>query len=740
MTITMACLCIWLLDFVVTLVDFILLPVNYLVYKRPWEVEIKKKHEVDAKNRFLYNASLTEVILKSPDPPMTCKNREELIAHMSPKIDTMAKVFEHASRKFGSKECLGTRKVLGARQQLGEGGKLLSKLLHEDKYTWQSYDDVSIRVDSVARGLLHLGVRPHDKVLIYADTCAEWLITALACFRSAFTVVTLYTNLGEEGVIYGVKQVNAEIIVTNQDLLPKVLKLRDRLPSLKTVIVFHSSTSPETDDAVMKQEGLVVEYFSQVEAIGLANPSLTIPTAMPEDMAVIMYTSGSTGEPKGVMLTHENLVSALIASCAMACNLLGETRHPDETYLAYLPLAHIFELTHEIVVLSLGVRVGYSSPYTLTDNSTAIMPGHRGDAGVLKPTVMPAVPVILDRVYKAMKGKILAKGLLFNDLFDFCVMYRNKWLRKGYDTPLLNAIIFKKFRAALGSSLTTIIAGGAPLSSDVHDFLRATLGVHVAQGYGLTETVGGVSLANVDDLTTGRVGRPIPGVQLKIQDWEDGGYTVRDETGPSGEIIVGGVMVAKGYYEMPEKTAESFYQDEQGIRWFRTGDIGQLDPKDGALKIVDRKKDLVKLQMGEYVSLGKVEACLKVHPLVDNACVYADSFNTFTVALIVPDAARLNQVAMELNLCLPRNELCLHPDVVALVLQALTEHAKKQLEKFEIPKRLSLIDELWTPDTGLVTAALKLKRKPIQHKYQSLIDKMYSAAYEAKFQAKIKLP
>lgn len=283
------------------------------------------------------------------------------------------------------------------------------------------------------------------------------------------------------------------------------------------------------------------------------------------------------------------------------------------------------------------------------------------------------------------------------------------------------------------------------MSGDVHDFLRTTLGITLAQGYGLTETVGGVSLSNAQDISVGRVGQPLPGVQIKLRDWDEGQYVVLDQNGhqgPRGEILIGGPIVAKGYYNLPDKTDESFFVDpKDGVRWFQTGDIGQLDPTDGALKIIDRKKDLVKLQMGEYVSLGKVEAWIKVHSLVDNVCIVADSCKTYCVALIVPDLGKLKELAMKLDIgSLPPDELCHHPDVVGAAHALLYEHAKLHLERFEIPKRLALLPGgPWTPDTGLVTAALKLRRKPIQNRFRDTIASLYYEADPALMTTKMKL-
>ena len=193
-----------------------------------------------------------------------------------------------------------------------------------------------------------------------------------------------------------------------------------------------------------------------------------------------------------------------------------------------------------------------------------------------------------------------------------------------------------------------ILAGGAPLSPDAHEFLRASLGVVLVQGYGLTESCACACIMDNDQVDTGGVGPPLYGVKISLVNWEEGNYRVTDKPCPRGEILIGGENVATGYYKMPEKTAEDFFTDDDGVRWFKTGDIGQID-ENGTLRIVDRKKDLVKLQFGEYISLGKVEAELKTCPLVENICIYGDSTQTFVVALIVPDRVKIYELAKELG-------------------------------------------------------------------------------------------
>jgi len=272
-----------------------------------------------------------------------------------------------------------------------------------------------------------------------------------------------------------------------------------------------------------------------------------------------------------------------------------------------------------------------------------------------------------------------------------------------------------------------LLSGGAPLSPDTHDYVRCALSLPLVQGYGLTESCACCTIMDSDENSTGRTGPPLQGVLVKLIDWDEGNYRVSDSP-PRGEVVIGGGNVATGYYKLPDKTKEDFFTDETGRRWFRTGDIGEMAP-DGTLKIVDRKKDLVKLNHGEYVSLGKVESELKTCPLVENICVYGDPTKPHCIALVVPDRNKLTTLAEKLGLShFSFEELCSNETMTGSMLKELSQHGRKAgLEKFEIPGAITLCTELWTPESGLVTAAFKLKRKPIQDYYQKDLKRMYGA-------------
>eukprot|EP00092_Neocalanus_flemingeri_P016880 GFUD01018258.1.p1 GENE.GFUD01018258.1~~GFUD01018258.1.p1 ORF type:complete len:731 (+),score=161.78 GFUD01018258.1:266-2194(+) len=632
----------------------------------------------------------------------------------------MERLFNFSLKKFGSKPCLGTREVLGEVQERQVDGKEFTKLQLGD-YTWQSYSDLNTKAEHFGKGLRELGVEPRDKIVLYANTCADWMVSAMASFKHSLAVVTIYTNLGQDGVEHGISQTNASTVIASQDLVPRLLSVLPKCSSVKNIIIIPNHNSiPST----LSSSIVTFHQMSEVISLG-SNSSIHSSPPSPTDTAIIMYTSGSTGVPKGVVLTHSNLVHSLYSLIHPAFAIVSPIQSTD-CYIAMLPLAHVLELLAENLMLVLGIPIGYSSPKTFTDSSTGVAEGSKGDATLLKPSLICVVPLLLDTIYKGIKRKVAARGPFFSQLVDLCYRYRMKWVKRGLDTPIMNRIIFSKFKTIVGGNVRSLICGGAPLAPAVHDYSRVCLGVTLLQGYGLTETCGGACLPDTSDLSTGRVGPPLQGVDIRLVNWDEGGYTVTDQQGPRGEIVIGGEHLAKEYYGMPDKTREDFFT-ESGKRWFKTGDIGHLR-SDGCIQIIDRKKDLVKLQNGEYVSLGKVESLLKIHPAIENICVSADSRKNCTVALVIPGQVYLDTLATELGLTkLDRESLCQNEKVVENVLHVLSKHGVSQrLEKFEIPKAVYLVSEPWTPESGLLTAAMKLKRRSLEAAFAVEILEMYS--------------
>ncbi len=232
-----------------------------------------------------------------------------------------------------------------------------------------------------------------------------------------------------------------------------------------------------------KYEGEKALYtWKSIYLSGRENPNNTqTSNPMPDDVAVLMYTSGSTGNPKGVMLTHQNLVSSVLSLCGFAEASVGKVANND-VYIGYLPLAHVLELLAENVMLLMGIGIGYSSPNSLTDNSTLIIKGEPGDATLLKPTIMTAVPVILDKIYKGIKSQVAKSGAFKSHFVDFCLRYRATWVRRGYDTPIMNRFVFSNFKGVVGGRVRLMLSGGAPLAEEAHHFIRTALCIQLHQG------------------------------------------------------------------------------------------------------------------------------------------------------------------------------------------------------------------------------------------------------------------
>ncbi|KAH1215940.1 Long chain acyl-CoA synthetase 9, chloroplastic [Glycine max] len=298
----------------------------------------------------------------------------------------------------------------------------------------------------------------------------------------------------------------------------------------------------------------------------------------------------------------------------------------------------------------------------------------------------------------------------------------------GLEKALWDFLVFRKVRAILGGRIRFILSGGAPLSGDTQKFINICLGAPIGQGYGLTETCAGGTFSDVDDTSVGRVGPPLPCSFIKLIDWPEGGYLINDSPMARGEIVIGGPNVTLGYFKNEEKTKESYKVDERGMRWFYTGDIGRVHP-DGCLEIIDRKKDIVKLQHGEYVSLGKVEAALIVSPFVDNIMVHADPFHSYSVALVVGSQSTLEEWASEKGISSSNfSELCTKEETLKEVHASLVKEGQKaRLEKFEIPAKIKLLSDPWTPESGLVTAALKLKREAIKKTFDEELSELYAS-------------
>ncbi|PAV71130.1 hypothetical protein WR25_07331 isoform C [Diploscapter pachys] len=587
-------------------------------------------------------------------------------------------------------------------------------------YHWRTFNEIDRRVNMVASGLKHIGHPDQGSVVLFAETREEWMTTALACFKRAYPIATVYATLGEEAVLFAFKEVAADTIFTSEALLLKVRKAMQNGAKIKNIIYFDSVDPGKKGESIESDDPYTLMSFEQLLAKGEENPLPKVNSiSKKEDVAFIMYTSGTTGNPKGVLLTHENVIAAQAGQAECIPVSVGDT------YIGYLPLAHILEVCGEIVCLAKGVKIGYSSEQTLFDRAPKILKGQKGDCFVLKPTLMTCVPAVMDRIYKAVVDEVNSQNQLFRELFRTCYERKRSRYEEGYTSYLLNYLVFNKIRVMLGGEVRAVLSGGAPLNPDTQRFMNICFCCPVVQGYGLTETCGGGTCGEIDDISTGYVGAPLSSCVIRLREWKEGGYSPYNEH-PQGEILISGKNVTQGYYKNPEKTKEDFIELD-GTRYFCTGDIGEFR-EDGALKIIDRKKDLLKLSHGEYISLGKVETNLLTNPHVENICVYGDSDKSYVVALVVANQKNVTTMAENLGVNTSNFEkVCKNKKVNEALLKELQNHASGKLERGETPQKIFIVHEPWTPASGLLTEALKLKRKNIENTYKKELQAMYSS-------------
>lgn len=707
--------------------DVITLPA-YLLAQQPWKAR-RLSDRPRAKK------------LKPDDPhsPWVSSELDPIEPHYIQECKTLPEILYKAVQNYRDQNCMGYRECHGVEDELQPDGKRFKKLVLGD-YKWFTYEEIQERVDHIREGLLVAGVKQGSLVVIFSETRMEWHLVAQALFQIGAVIVTLYATLGDDGVVHGINECETTHVITSSELVPKLQRLQQKIKLLKCIIYFEGPKKLDSN-VVDKLESVKLTPFHVIESNGKSisnNSSSTrnksanlmrkrLPDLDPNETAIIMYTSGSTGTPKGVMITHKNLIQSVKSFFSIASSLKGQ----KHTYMSYLPLAHVLALVAEFFFLAHGTYIGYSSPHTISDESTAIKRGQRGDAILLKPSVLASVPLVLDRIRKGIVQKIESKGPFLAGLFNFIVDYKKFWTRKGFTTPIINLVICRKVKQMLGGKVNLIACGGAPLSPETHEFIQAILNLNIVQGYGLTETTASAVLMDIHDLDACIAGAPLKDVLIRLVDWEEGNYRVTDKPLPRGEVVIGGDCVTAGYFKKPEETAEC-YRQENGRRWFYTGDIGEIQAN-GNLKIIDRKKDLVKLHHGEYVSLTKVETELKGCEYVDNVCVYGDSFKSHLVALVAPNPKSLKKLADSLDKrSTNMKELCDDKSINKRVTDAIIEYAKTTgLQKTEIPTKYKLCHEEWLPDTGLVTAAMKIRRKKIQTFYQKDINYLYGLGNDA---------
>ncbi|WND37651.1 AMP-dependent synthetase/ligase [Streptomyces sp. BB1-1-1] len=579
---------------------------------------------------------------------------------------------------------------------------------------WKSltWGQAAERVYAIAAGLIELGIQPQQRVALASATRLEWILADLGimCAGAATTTVYPQTNADESAYILSDSE-SRVLIAEDAAQLAKAREKKAELPDLTHVVVIDAAGADTDEDWILT--------LGALEALGAArlekDPELVtkrVGALTKDHLATLIYTSGTTGRPKGVRLPHDNW-----SYMAKAIAATGLVTGGDVQYL-WLPLAHVFGK----VLTSGQIEVGHVTAVDgRVDKIIENLP-------VVQPTYMAAVPRIFEKVYNGVAAKARAGGGAKYKIFQWAAGVAREYAKVTQDNfkrtgtasapfglstkhGIADKLVYAKIREAFGGRLRACVSGSAALAPDIGYFF-AGAGIHILEGYGLTESSAASFVNPGEAYRTGTVGKPLPGTEVRIAD--------------DGEILLRGPGIMEGYHKLPEKTAEVLEADG----WFHTGDIGELSP-DGYLRITDRKKDLIKTSGGKYIAPAEVEGQFKaVCPYVSNILVHGADRN-FCTALIALDEIAITEWAKENGLeGKPYAEIVAAPVTVEMV-DGYVKQLNEGLQRWQTIKKFRLLPRDLDIEHGEITPSLKLKRPVVEREYKHLIEEMYDGSREA---------
>lgn len=594
---------------------------------------------------------------------------------------TINQIFENRAKKYGPRIAI-EKKLKG-------------------RWESASWEDYYKRAAYVGLALQDMGLKKGDRVSLLSENRLEWLYTDMGVLGAGGCIVPIYPTLIDEEVEYIVSHSESKFMVVENNLqLQKGLYTAKRYPGLQKIIVIDMN-GVGANPLVMS----FAELLEKGKKLYDANPGKFKKLAdavTPDDLATIVYTSGTTGVPKGAMITHKNIMAVVMALHKIEPHYAYDT---DQT-VPFLPLSHVFE---RIAGHFYGMYVGITASYA--ESLDTILQ----DIQEKRPTVVLAVPRVLEKVYQRIISQVQEQSPFKQKVFYWGQKVGNKisTLREQKKKPglllklkykIAYAIIFKKLQNALGGRVRWMTASGAPTAREIILFFNSA-GIMVIEGYGMTECCAPATMSNIADYRIGTVGRPLPGVDIKIAD--------------DGEILIKGDNVFKGYWKMPEETKESFTPDG----YFMSGDIGVFDDA-GFLMITDRKKDLIITSGGKNVAPQKIENLIKSDPLFTQAIVIGDK-RKYLTALVNISQEQAEHIAREKGISFTSFNDLLENEQFQKVVEEHIEKCNQKLARYETVKKVGIIRNEFSKETGELTATLKVKRKIVQEKYKSIIDSLY---------------
>ncbi|KAF2232054.1 acetyl-CoA synthetase-like protein [Viridothelium virens] len=647
--------------------------------------------------------------------------QDELCVTLDPSIRTLHDLFEQAATRYPRNRCLGRRPYNPATKAF-------------ENYIWEDYQTVQRRRANFGIGIVELHKRidvtgSQYGIGLWCQNRPEWQIVDLGCSSQSLFTVSLYDTLGPDTTEYIINHAELACVAASLNHIPTLLKLKPRLPTLKIIVCLDPIDAGEQAgqskadllNSIGKDLGVHIHYIRDVEAIGAASAQPYNPPK-PTDIATINYTSGTTGNPKGVVLTHQNAISGASSSLVLA------SPKPGGTVLSYLPLAHIYERVSEHASMWVGGGTAYfhGNIVELVD-----------DLKLVRPDAFISVPRLYNRFGSAIKAATVQQPGIRGSISQYILNTKQANLANPTNPTnkhtLYDRVWGRRVASALGLERTrTMISGSAPIDPSLHQFLRVVFANHFMQGYGLTETYA-VGLGQLPgDFSSGNCGAPGSCSELCLQDVPDMEYLTTDKPHPRGELLVRGPTVFREYFKNEAETKKAMLPGG----WFRTGDVCAIDEM-GRFKVIDRVKNVLKLAQGEYVSPERIEnAYLAALSFLQMAYVHGDSGRDSLVAIFGVDPAIFPAWATEV---LGREvkgaevdggesirEACTDVKVREKVWEQLERVGKKQkFNKWERVKKVALMVEPFTVENELLTPTLKLKRPQTAKKYRSTLDQLY---------------
>lgn len=614
-------------------------------------------------------------------------------------VQTLWDNFSSTVKAVPQNKFLATRKV--TKEVAADGTETETR----GKYEWFTYLQIYQEVMDLTRGLASLGFNKGNGIGIFSKNRKEYVVTELASYALGGYNTAIYDTFGVDSAVYVVNHSEIIALLCTSETLPMSLSFSHSAPNLRVIICADHIPASVLSEWHSGPTAARIQLitFDDVIIKGKNSSSIVINPPTPDDVACIMYTSGTTGMPKGVLLSHCNFMSSV-------CGMLSRfPLFPGDRFISYLPLSHVLERSVMHAIITFGGESGFYSGdvKNLVD-----------DIQELKPTVIPGVPRVYERIYNAITAKVAAKSGLAQKIFNKAYVTSAKALRNGKKPSVFwEKLVFSNIKKNLGGRVRALFSGGAPLNKRTQEYLSIVFACPLLQGYGLTETTGACCASYLDDSSSGHNGPPTADVEIKLVDCPEMNY-FHVQTPPTGEICVRGPGVTKGYFKEPALTADAL--DDQG--WFHTGDIGRLTPT-GTIQIIDRKKNIFKLSQGLYIAAEQLEGMYALSPFVSQIWIPGDSNRSFIVAVVVPSQSYVSAWAEEVGLDMPLADLCRTPELHDVILRDLQLiHKENQRPGYELLRGIILDHEEWTPDgagpgAGLLSPTFKLKRNALKAKY-----------------------